>query len=68
MLQLWHCYMDYQVCVSILVTKILDRLKNADFERAMKLVTGRIDVQDDDRLMRLVFQEALENGALKFEF
>ena len=49
-------------------TKILDRLKNVDFERGMKLVTGRIDVQDDDRLMRLVFQEALENGALKFEF
>jgi hypothetical protein len=47
---------------------ILDRLKNADFERAMKLVTTRIDVQDDDKLMRLVFKEAMDTGALKWDF
>jgi len=46
----------------------LDRLKGADFERGMKLVTTRIDVQDDDKLMRLVFNEAMEIGALKFDF
>jgi hypothetical protein len=39
-----------------------------DFERAMKLVTTRIDCQDDDKLMRLVFKEAVEIGALKFDF
>jgi hypothetical protein len=38
-----------------------------DFEKAMKLITTRIDVQDDDKLMRLVFKEAMENGALKFD-
>lgn len=42
-----------------------DRLKNADFERAMKLVTARIDVRNDDRLMHLVFKEALANGAVE---
>jgi hypothetical protein len=42
-------------------------LKGADFERAMKLVTTRIDVQDDDKLMRLVFSEAMEIGALKLD-
>ena len=46
----------------------VDRVKNADFERAMKLVTTRIDVQDDDKLMRLVCKEALKIGALKFDF
>ena len=46
----------------------IDRLKKADFERAMKLVTGKIDVQNDDKLMDLVFEEALGNSALKFEF
>jgi hypothetical protein len=60
--------MDYLVCISSLITKILDHLKNLDFERGMKLITGRIDVQDDDKLMRLVFQEALANRALEFEF
>jgi hypothetical protein len=48
--------------------KILGRLKNVDFEKGMKLVTGRIDVQNDDKLMHLVFEEALANGALKFQF
>ena len=42
-----------------------DRLKNADFERAMKLITARIDVRNDDRLMHLVFKEALANGAVE---
>lgn len=51
---------------SLLLTA--DRLKNVDFERAMKLVTTRIDCQDDDKLMRLVFKEAVEIGALKFDF
>ena len=46
----------------------IDRLKNTDFERGMKMVTGRIDVQNDDKLMRLVYHEALGNGALKFDF
>lgn len=50
------------------MTLIVDRLKNADFERAMKLVTTRIDVQDDDKLMHLVFKEAMQIGALKFDF
>jgi hypothetical protein len=40
-------------------------LKNADFERAMKLITGRIDVKNDDRLMHLVFKEAVANGAIQ---
>lgn len=42
-----------------------DRLKTADFERAMKLVTSRIDVRNDDRLMHLVFKEAIANGAVE---
>jgi hypothetical protein len=46
---------------------IVDRLKTADFERAMKLVTSRIDVQDDDRLMQMVYKEAVGNGGLKLE-
>lgn len=49
-------------------TKIVGRLTSFDFEKGMKLVTGRIDVQDDDKLMHLVFEEALANGALKFQF
>jgi hypothetical protein len=32
----------------------------------MKLVTTRIDVQDDDKLMQLVFKEAKDIGALQF--
>ena len=44
---------------------IVDRLKNADFERAMKLVTARIDVRNDDRLMHLVFKEAIANEAIE---
>jgi len=31
----------------------------------MKLITTRIDVKDDDKLMRLVFKEAIANGALR---
>lgn len=46
----------------------IDRLKNADFEKAMNLITTRIDVKDDDKLMHLVFKEAVKNGALKFDF
>ena len=45
-----------------------DRLKDADFEKAMKLVTMRIGVKDDDMLMHLVFKEAVANGALKLGF
>lgn len=44
-----------------------DRLKNADFEKAMNLITTRIDVKNDDKLMHLVFKEAIANGALKFD-
>jgi len=44
----------------------LDRLHGMDFEKAMKFVTTRIDVQDDDKLMQLVFKEAKEIGALRF--
>jgi len=44
----------------------LDRLHGMDFEKAMKFVTTRIDVQDDDKLMQLVFKEAREIGALRF--
>ena len=46
---------------------IVERLKTADFERAMKLVTSRIDVQDDDKLMQMVYKEAVGNGGLKLE-
>jgi hypothetical protein len=46
----------------------LDRLKNADFERAMKLITTRIDVKNDDKLMHLVFKESVANGALELNF
>lgn len=42
----------------------IDRLKDADFERAMKLITTRIDVKNDDKLMHLVFKESVANGAL----
>jgi len=45
---------------------VLDRLHGMDFEKAMKFVTTRIDVQDDDKLMQLVFKEAKEIGALRF--
>jgi hypothetical protein len=41
-----------------------DRLKNADFEKAMKLITTRINVKNDDKLMHMVFKEAIANGAL----
>jgi len=54
---------------SLAVTRLmggLDRLHGMDFERAMKFVTTRIDVQDDDKLMQLVFKEAKEIGALQF--
>ena len=44
-----------------------DRLKDADFEKAMNLITTRIDVKNDDKLMHLVFKEARANGALQFE-
>jgi len=44
-----------------------DRLKDADFEKAMNLITTRIDVKNDDKLMHLVFKEAIANGALQFE-
>jgi hypothetical protein len=44
----------------------VERVKDTDFERAMKLVTTRIDVQDDDKLMQLVFKEAKDIGALQF--
>jgi hypothetical protein len=40
------------------------RVKDTDFERAMKLVTTRIDVHD--KLMQLVFKEAKDIGALQF--
>ena len=43
----------------------VDRLMGMDFERVMKLVTNRIDVQNDDKLMSMVFKEAVANGALK---
>lgn len=46
-------------------TDRIDRLKDTDFEKAMKLITTRIDVKDDDKLMRLVFKEAIANGALR---
>ena len=46
----------------------LDRLKDTDFEKAMGLITMRIGVKDDDKLMHLVFKEGVANGALNFEF
>lgn len=46
----------------------LDRLKDTDFEKAMELITMRIGVKDDDKLMHLVFKEAVANGALNFDF
>src|SRR2546423_14986447 len=49
----------------LLFRLILERLKTADFERGMKLVTSRIDVRNDDRLMHLVFKEAVANGAVE---
>jgi hypothetical protein len=45
----------------------LDRLRDADFERAMKLITTRIDVKNDDKLMHLVFKESVANGALQMD-
>ena len=33
----------------------------------MKLVTSRIDVQDDDKLMQMVYKEAVGTGLLKLE-
>lgn len=55
----------YISCLYLVFILILDRLKTADFERAMKLVTSRIDVRNDDRLMHLVFKEAVANGAVE---
>ena len=52
-------------CLYLLFILILERLKTADFERGMKLVTSRIDVRNDDRLMHLVFKEAVANGAVE---
>jgi hypothetical protein len=43
------------------------RLKRADFERAMKLITTRIDVQDDDKFMQIVYKKAVANGDLWVE-
>jgi Rab-GTPase-TBC domain len=54
--------------ITIEAKLILDRLKNTDFERAMKLITTRIDVKDDDKLMHLVFKEAIADGALKLDY
>lgn len=31
----------------------------------MKLITTRIDVQDDDKLMHMVYKEAVANGGLR---
>jgi hypothetical protein len=47
---------------------IVERLRDVDFERAMKLITTRIDVKNDDKLMHLVFKESVANGALELEF
>jgi hypothetical protein len=55
----------YISCLCLLFILILERLKTADFERGMKLVTSRIDVRNDDRLMHLVFKEAVANGAVE---
>jgi Rab-GTPase-TBC domain len=54
--------------ISFVVQVNVDRLKETDFEKAMRLITARIDVQNDDKLMHLVFKEAVKNGALVVDF